>query len=80
LLRVLKPEAINLTAGPRSLGPVFLLYHLATLLSREKSKKIFLIIFPKTLDFCVRVWYYNNVKRESDERLREGLLKEIKVI
>ena len=32
------------------------------------------------VDILSSIWYYNNVKRECDGRLRETFLKEIKVI
>jgi hypothetical protein len=46
----------------RPAQPEFLFYHTAQHLSREKSQKIILFIFPKTVDFWGGVWYYNYIR------------------
>lgn len=66
---------VNLRTGAEIPVKVYFAQIFAQLFVQNFNK-----IFPKMLDFYIRMWYYNSVKRENDERLREGLLKEIKVI
>ena len=48
--------------------PKFLLYHTPAILSRVFAKIFFKNIFPKSVDFCGRVWYNRFTERGKERK------------